>query len=117
MSVCPRASFGLVTRLIVAVRMWHLSVRMLDCAHVVMPLYLSPAPRCAQEVLEGMAGQYEKMKELCAALGDSERGKHSSLSVILQDLSERQAAKPGKEEFDRLKIEVRELDRRARFGS
>ena len=46
-----------------------------------------------KEVLEGVAAQHELMKEVVAALQDIERGKHASLSNLLVQLAERQAAR------------------------
>lgn len=43
-------------------------------------------------ILEGMAEQYEAMKEVVAALQDSERGKHASLASLLAQHQERNSA-------------------------
>lgn len=60
-----------------------------------------------KEVLESMTGGYEVMKEVVAALQDTERGKTASMTVLLQELQERQASKPSREEQERLRLEVR----------
>lgn len=60
-----------------------------------------------KEVLESMTGGYEVMKEVVAALQDTERGKTASMTVLLQELQERQAGKPSREEQERLRQEVR----------
>ncbi len=60
-----------------------------------------------KEVLESMTGGYEVMKEVVAALQDAERGKTASMTVLLQELQERQASKPSREEQERLRLEVR----------
>ena len=54
-----------------------------------------------------MAGQHERMKELVAAVVDSERGKGASLSALLAEHADRLASRPSKEEHDRLRAEVR----------
>lgn len=59
-----------------------------------------------KEVLESMTGGYEVMKEVVAALQDTERGKTASMTVLLQELQERQASKPSREEQERLRLEV-----------
>ena len=59
-----------------------------------------------KEVLESMTGGYEVMKEVVAALQDTERGKTASMTVLLQELQERQAGKPSREEQERLRQEV-----------
>lgn len=58
-----------------------------------------------KEVLESMTGGYEVMKEVVAALQDTERGKTASMTVLLQELQERQAGKPSREEQERLRQE------------
>jgi len=59
-----------------------------------------------KEVLESVTGGYEVMKEVVAALQDTERGKTASMTVLLQELQERQASKPSREEQERLRLEV-----------
>lgn len=59
-----------------------------------------------KEVLESMTGGYEVMKEVVAALQDTERGKTASMTVLLQELQERQASKPSREEQERLRLEA-----------
>ena len=59
-----------------------------------------------KEVLESMTGGYEVMKEVVAALQDTERGKTASMTVLLHELQERQASKPSREEQERLRLEV-----------
>lgn len=61
----------------------------------------------AQDVLEGVAGQHERMKELVAAVVDAERGKGASLSVLLAEQDRRAASRPSKEDHDRVRSEVR----------
>ena len=56
---------------------------------------------------EGLAGQLERMKELAVALQDAERGKHASMSQLLQQVSERRALRPGATDNERLRLEVR----------
>lgn len=46
------------------------------------------------------------MKELVAAVVDSERGKGASLSALLAEHADRLASRPSKEEHDRLRAEV-----------
>lgn len=62
-----------------------------------------------KEVLESMTGGYEVMKEVVAALQDTERGKTASMTVLLQELQERQASKPSREEQERLRQEAAQL--------
>ncbi|KAL3152210.1 hypothetical protein ABBQ32_001296 [Trebouxia sp. C0010 RCD-2024] len=62
-----------------------------------------------KEVLESMTGGYEVMKEVVAALQDTERGKTASMTVLLQELQERQAGKPSREEQERLRQEASHL--------
>lgn len=59
-----------------------------------------------KEVLESMTGGYETMKEVVAALQDTERGKTASMTVLLQELQERHASKPSREEQERLRLEA-----------
>ena len=59
-----------------------------------------------KEVLESMTSGYEVMKEVVAALQDTERGKTASMTVLLQQAQERHAAKPSREEHERLRLEV-----------
>lgn len=59
-----------------------------------------------KEVLESMTGGYEVMKEVVAALQDTERGKTASMTVLLHELQERQASKPSREEQERLRLEA-----------
>lgn len=59
-----------------------------------------------KEVLESMTSGYEVMKEVVAALQDTERGKTASMTVLLQQGQERYAAKPSREEHERLRLEV-----------
>lgn len=70
-----------------------------------------------KEVLETMTSGYEVMKELVAALQDTERGKTASMTVLLQHAQERHASKPSREEHERLRLEaahVREENARLR---
>ena len=60
----------------------------------------------AQDVLEGVAGQHERMKELVAAVVDAERGKGASLSALLAEQDKRAASRPLKEDHDRVRSEV-----------
>ena len=60
-----------------------------------------------REMQEGLAGQLERMKELAVALQDVERGKHASMSQLLQQVSERRALRPGNTDNERLRQEVR----------
>ena len=57
-------------------------------------------------ILEGMAEQHESMKEVVAALQDSERGKHASLASLVAQFQERNPA-----ELVTSKSEVRGLPR------
>lgn len=59
-----------------------------------------------KEVLESMTSGYEVMKEVVAALQDTERGKTASMTVLLQQAQERHAAKPSREDHERLRLEV-----------
>ena len=59
-----------------------------------------------KEVLESMTSGYEVMKEVVAALQDTERGKTASMAVLLQQAQERQAGKPSREDHERLRLEV-----------
>ena len=54
-----------------------------------------------------MAGQHEKMKELVAAVADSEKGRTASLSALVSEYERRMSSRPSKEEHDRLRTEVR----------
>lgn len=60
-----------------------------------------------KEVLESMTSGYEVMKEVVAALQDTERGKTASMTVLLQQAQERLGAKPSREEHERQRLEVR----------
>ena len=62
----------------------------------------------SQDMLEGVAGQHERMKEMVAAVVDSESGKGASLSALLAEHADRAASRPTKEEYDRLRAEVRQ---------
>ena len=53
-----------------------------------------------------MAGQHEKMKELVAAVADSEKGRTASLSALVSEYERRISNRPSKEEHDRLRTEV-----------
>ena len=57
-------------------------------------------------ILEGMAEQHESMKEVVAALQDSERGKHASLASLVAQFQEKHPA-----ELVTSKSEVRGLPR------
>ena len=60
-----------------------------------------------QDALETVAGQHEKMKELVAAVADSEKGRTASLSALVSEYERRMSSRPSKEEHDRLRTEVR----------
>lgn len=59
-----------------------------------------------RELQEGLAGQLERVKELAVALQDVERGKHASMSQLLQQVSDRRALRPGHADNERLRQEV-----------
>ena len=60
-----------------------------------------------REVQEGLAGQLERVKELTVALQDVERGKHASMSQLVQQVADRRALRPGAADNERLRQEVR----------
>ncbi len=47
------------------------------------------------------------MKELVAAVADSEKGRTASLSALVSEYERRMSSRPSKEEHDRLRTEVR----------
>jgi hypothetical protein len=59
-----------------------------------------------KDALETVAGQHEKMKELVAAVADSEKGRTASLSALVTEYERRISSRPSKEEHDRLRTEV-----------
>lgn len=67
-----------------------------------------------QSMMEGMAGSYERWKELTAAVQDSEKGKHGALNTLLQEVSDRRP--PNKEDFDKMKVEVGTLHSQLQKG-
>ncbi|KAK9817257.1 hypothetical protein WJX72_011944 [[Myrmecia] bisecta] len=71
------------------------------------PVYALLPP--LKDVLEGMAGHYELMKELVAAVQDTERGKQASLNTLLQEVAERHTQRPSREEHEKVKAEVAHL--------
>ncbi|KAK9865469.1 hypothetical protein WJX84_005454 [Apatococcus fuscideae] len=58
-----------------------------------------------REVQEGLAGQLERVKELTVALQDVERGKHASMSQLVQQVADRRALRPGAADNERLRQE------------
>lgn len=74
-------------------------------AHILLPPL--------KELLESMHLQQEFMRELVAAVGDSERGKMGALNTLLQQAPK---LRPLREETDKLRVEVGELrDENARL--
>lgn len=59
-----------------------------------------------KELLEAATLQQEAMREIVAAVGDADRGKQGALNALLQ---QRQTARVGREEGERLRAEVVEL--------
>ena len=60
-----------------------------------------------KRALEGIASQHELMKEMVAAVQDSERGKPSSLQILLQEVQDKNAAQRlSPDEHEQLKQEV-----------
>ncbi|KAK9909926.1 hypothetical protein WJX75_009604 [Coccomyxa subellipsoidea] len=62
-----------------------------------------------KELLQGMGTQYDLLKEVVAAVQDTERGRQSSINTLLAEVSERAYPKPSREEADRLKQENNHL--------
>ncbi|CAK0760674.1 hypothetical protein CVIRNUC_002790 [Coccomyxa viridis] len=56
-----------------------------------------------KELASSLGTQHELVKEMLAAVQDSERGRQSSLTTLLAEVSERGQPKPSREEADRLK--------------
>ena len=46
-----------------------------------------------KEALESCAGTYEMMKEICAALGDADRGRLGPMSALLSNVQSRHAGR------------------------
>ena len=46
-----------------------------------------------KEALESCAGTYEMMKEICAAVGDADRGRLASMSSLLSNVQSRHAGR------------------------
>ena len=59
--------------------------------------HLSFRPVLPQDALETVAGQHEKLKELVAAVADSEKGKTASLTALVSEYERRMSARPSKE--------------------
>ncbi|BDA42758.1 probable serine/threonine-protein kinase OSR1 at N-terminal half [Coccomyxa sp. Obi] len=62
-----------------------------------------------KELMQGMGTQYDLLKEVVAAVQDTERGRQSSINTLLAEVSERSYPKLSREDADRLKQENAQL--------